>query len=147
MQHSLEQRYAIKFCVKLAKSPTKTFDIIKQAYPDVTLARSNAFWWHQALLEGQEEVANEDNAGIPSTNTDNVACVYTVLNSYHRLSIRLIAQMSNLPKSIVCDIVLVHLMCKACTKMVPKMLSDDLKLLQGKVWQENFSICERDPQF
>ena len=40
MQRSLEQRYAIKFCVKLGKSATETFDMIKQAYPDVALARS-----------------------------------------------------------------------------------------------------------
>jgi hypothetical protein len=40
MQRLLEQRYAIKFCVKLGKSATETFDKIKQAYPDVALARS-----------------------------------------------------------------------------------------------------------
>ncbi|XP_057652741.1 protein GVQW3-like [Diorhabda carinulata] len=96
MQRSLEQRYAIKFCVKLGKSATETFDMIKQAYPDVALARSGVFRWHQAFLEGREEVADEDRAGRPSTstNTDNVTRVRKVLNTDRRLSIRLIAQMS-----------------------------------------------------
>ncbi|XP_018355139.1 PREDICTED: putative uncharacterized protein FLJ37770 [Trachymyrmex septentrionalis] len=111
MQRSLEQRYAIKFCVKLGKSATETFDMIKQAYPDVALARSGVFRWHQAFLEGREEVADEDRAGRPSTstNTDNVTRVHKVLNSDRRLSIRLIAQMLNLPKSVVHDIVTEHL--------------------------------------
>ncbi|XP_057662561.1 uncharacterized protein LOC130897628 isoform X5 [Diorhabda carinulata] len=110
MQRSLEQRYAIKFCVKLGKSATETFDMIKQAYPDVALARSGVFRWHQAFLEGREEVADEDRAGRPSTstNTDNVTRVRKVLNTDRRLSIRLIAQMLNLPKSVVHDIVTEH---------------------------------------
>ncbi|KYN38975.1 hypothetical protein ALC56_06627 [Trachymyrmex septentrionalis] len=56
--------------------------MIKQAYPDVALARSGVFRWHQAFLEGREEVADEDRAGRPSTSTaigpprrDNEPCV------------------------------------------------------------------------
>lgn len=91
MQRSLEQRYAIKFCVKLGKSKAETFDMIKQAYPDVALPRSGVFRWHKAFLEGREEVADEDRAGRPSTstNTDNATRVREVLNSDRRLSIRL----------------------------------------------------------
>jgi hypothetical protein len=81
--------------VKLGKSATKTFDMIKQAYPDAVLARSGVFWWHQAFLEGREEVTDENRVGrhSTSTNTDNVTRVRKVLNSDRRLSIRLIAQM------------------------------------------------------
>jgi hypothetical protein len=32
MQHSVDQRYAIKFCIKLEKSATKTLAIIQKAY-------------------------------------------------------------------------------------------------------------------
>ena len=35
-----EQTYVVKFCVKLGKSATETFDMIKQAYQDEALARS-----------------------------------------------------------------------------------------------------------
>lgn len=138
MQRSLEQRYAIKFCVKLGKSATETFDMIKQAYPDDALARSGVFRWHKAFSEGREEVADEDRAGRPSTstNTDNVTRVSKVLNSDRRLSIRLIPQMLNLPKSVVHDIVTEHLnMRKVCAKMVPKVLTDDQKLRRVEVCQ------------
>lgn len=108
MQRSLEQRYAIKFCVKLGKSATETFNIIKQAYPDIALARSGVLRWHQAFLEGWDEVADKNRAGrhSTSTNTVNVTRVRKALNSLsdRRLNIRLIAQMLNLPKSVVHDI-------------------------------------------
>lgn len=150
MQRSLEQRYAIKFCVKLGKSATETFDMIKQAYPDDVLVRSGVFRWHKAFSEGREEVADEDRAGRPSTstNTDNVTRVRKVLNSDRRLSICLIAQMLNLSKSVVHDIVTEHLnMRKVCAKMVPKVLTDGQKLRRVEVCQENLNMCESDPQF
>jgi hypothetical protein len=47
----------------------------------------------KGLLEGQEEVADENHAGGPSTltKTDNVTRSGKVLNSDRRISIRLIA--------------------------------------------------------
>ncbi|KYN40227.1 hypothetical protein ALC56_05172 [Trachymyrmex septentrionalis] len=109
MQRSLEQRYAIKFCVKLGKSATETLDMIKQAYPDVALARSGVFRWHQAFLESRKE-------------------------SDRRLSIRLIAQMLNLPKSVVHDIVTEHLNMR---KMVPKMPS----VTPSMPWKSRWQRC------
>ncbi|KAK2716562.1 hypothetical protein QYM36_006893 [Artemia franciscana] len=66
-----------------------------------------------------------------------------------RLSICLIAQTLNLPKSVVHDIVTVHLnMRKVCAKMVPKVLTDDQELRQVEVCQENLDSfiwkCSRD---
>jgi hypothetical protein len=101
-------------------------------------------------LEGREEVANEDHAGRPSnsTKTDNVTRVHQVLNSDRQLNIRLIAQMLNLSKSAVHDIVSVHLnMHKVCAKRVPKVLTDDQKLWRAEVCQENLNLFESDPRF
>ena len=56
--------------------------------------------------------------------------------------------MLNLPKSVTRDIVTVHLnMRKVCTKMVPKVLTDDQKLRRVEVCQENLNMCKCDPQF
>ena len=43
MQCSLEQRYAVTFCMNLDKYATETFDMTKQAYLNVALARSGVF--------------------------------------------------------------------------------------------------------
>jgi hypothetical protein len=37
MRENIEQRYAIKFCVKLKKSATETFSSLTEAYGDATL--------------------------------------------------------------------------------------------------------------
>jgi len=39
MQENIEQRYTIKFCVKLNKSATETFASLTEAYGDATLSR------------------------------------------------------------------------------------------------------------
>ena len=40
MQENIEQRYAVKFCVKLNKSATETFASLTKAYGDATLSRT-----------------------------------------------------------------------------------------------------------
>jgi len=40
MQENIEQRYAIKFCVKLNKSATEMFASLTEAYGDATLSRT-----------------------------------------------------------------------------------------------------------
>ena len=49
MQENIEQRYAIKFCVKLNKSATETFASLTEAYGDATLSRTMVFKWHKAF--------------------------------------------------------------------------------------------------
>ena len=43
MQENIEQRYVIKFCVKLNKSDTERFATLTEAYGDVTLLRTMVF--------------------------------------------------------------------------------------------------------
>jgi hypothetical protein len=43
MQENIEQRYAIKFCVKLNKSSTETFASLTEAYGDATLLMTVVF--------------------------------------------------------------------------------------------------------
>ena len=38
MERTVEQRYAVKFCFKLGKSVSETFELIKQAYGDDALS-------------------------------------------------------------------------------------------------------------
>ena len=52
MQEDIEQRYAIKFCVKLNKSATEIFVSLTEAYGDDTLSRTMVFKWHKAFKEG-----------------------------------------------------------------------------------------------
>jgi hypothetical protein len=55
MQHSVDQRYAIKFCVKLEKSVTETIAMIQKTYGKYALLKSQVFRWHKTFREGRED--------------------------------------------------------------------------------------------
>jgi len=98
MQENIEQRYAIKFCVKLNKSATETFASLTQAYGDATLSRSMVFEWHKAFKEGRENVQDDTRSGRPisSTNDQNVEVLRAVMAKYRRLSVRMICKRNGL---------------------------------------------------
>ncbi|KAJ8958712.1 hypothetical protein NQ318_016439 [Aromia moschata] len=67
MQRSLEQRMAIKFCVKLEKSAAETIPMLKKAFGVDCLSDRQIFRWHKAFAEGRKDVNDENRAGRPST--------------------------------------------------------------------------------
>ena len=71
MQENIEQRYAIKFCVKLNKSATETSASLTEAYGDATLSRTMVFKWHKAIKEGQENVEDNPRSGRPISSTND----------------------------------------------------------------------------
>ncbi|KAJ8956036.1 hypothetical protein NQ318_006312 [Aromia moschata] len=101
MQRSLEQRMAIKFCVKLEKRAAKTIPMLKKAFGVDCLSDSS---------------------------DDNVKRVRDLLNTDRLLSVRLISETLDITKTIVHKIVSESLgMRTVCAKLVPKVLTDDQK--------------------
>jgi len=126
MQENIEQRYAIKFCVKLNKSATETFASLTEAYGDATLSRTVVFKWHKAFKESRANVNDDPRSGGPisSTNDQNMQVVRAVVVKDRRLNVRMIAEETGLDKSAVHRILTDHLhMRKNCAKLVPKNLS------------------------
>jgi hypothetical protein len=64
----MEDRAAIKFCVKLKKTATKTFEMLKSAYGEEYLSRTSVFEWHKRFKEGQKSLQDDDWKGHPSTS-------------------------------------------------------------------------------
>jgi len=88
MERSIEQRYSIKFCVRLGKTPTEALPLIKEAYKNEALSKAQVFRWHGG---GRESVENLERSGRPSTATSDksIAKVRDMLNSGRRLSLRM----------------------------------------------------------
>ncbi|KAG8224029.1 hypothetical protein J437_LFUL001106 [Ladona fulva] len=99
----IQATLSIKFCSKLNKSLVKTHKLTVHAYGDSALSCSQVLRWLKAFKEGQEEVANNPCAGRSSTRTtyDNLAYVSDLFNSDHWLSVRMIAENLNIPKTII----------------------------------------------
>ena len=57
-QDTLEERYAIKFRVKLGKNATETYGILQTAFRP-----SCIFEWHKTFKEGRESVRDDERCG------------------------------------------------------------------------------------
>jgi len=107
MQRSLEQRYAINFCAKLGKAGSETLHLLRTAYGDIVLSSAQVLRWYKAFKYRRESVEDEQRAGSPSTSrTENsVARVKAVLDRDRRLSVLLMAEEVELPKTDVYGII------------------------------------------
>ena len=58
-EDTLEERYAIKFCLKLGQNSTETYGMLQTAFrPSCT-----SFVWHKRFKEGRESVRNDERCG------------------------------------------------------------------------------------
>jgi hypothetical protein len=64
----MEQHIDVKFCVKLGKSATETYNLLKEVYGDECLSRTQVFEWFKSFKEGREEIRDDQCAGCPSTS-------------------------------------------------------------------------------
>ena len=64
---NVEQRANVKFCVKLGKSTTEMYDLLKKVYGDECLSRTQVFEWFKRFKEGREEIRDDQRPGHPST--------------------------------------------------------------------------------
>ena len=83
-ERSIEQRYSIKFCVRLGRTPTETLPLIKDAYKDEALSKAQVFRLHSEFRNGRDSVEDLERFGRPSTATsdESIAKVRDLLNSF-----------------------------------------------------------------
>ena len=127
MEQNLEQRYAIKFCVKLNKTATETFALIQEAYGSKAMSRGRVFEWHHRFRGGQESVSDENRSGRPSTTStdDNKARVDGIVMQDRRVTVREIADQTQIPKSSVQGIIDDLGYHKVCARWVPRLLTEE----------------------
>ena len=150
MERSLEQRYAIKFCVRLGKDATETYQMLQEAFKEECISKSQCGRWHKAFKEGREEVTDEHRSGRPTTarTDENVQRVREVLSSDRRLSIQAIADTLNLSTFAVHGIVTADLqMIKVCAKFVQKVLTEVQKEVRVSRSDELLELIRNDPGF
>ena len=62
-EDTLEERYAIKFCFKLAKNATETYGMFQTAFGASCMNRASVFEWHKRFKEGRESVRDDERCG------------------------------------------------------------------------------------
>jgi len=69
---SFEQKANIKFCFKIGKTFTETFQLMKQVYGDDCLSRTRVHEWFQRFQSGREDINDNEHVGQPkSVITEN----------------------------------------------------------------------------
>jgi len=127
---NVEQRVNVKFCVKLGKCATETYDLLKKVYGDECLSHTQVFEWFKMFKEGREEIGNDQRYGRPSTpkTGTNIEKIGEIVRQNRCLSIRAVAELINIDKETVRQILHNNFnMKKVCSKMVPRLLTPEQK--------------------
>ena len=100
---NVEQRVNVKFCVKLRKSTTEMYDLLKKVYGDECLSRTQVFEWFKRFKEGREETGDDQrpcHSSTPKTDA-NIQKVGEIVQQNRRLSIQAVAELINIDKETV----------------------------------------------
>jgi len=100
---NVEQRVNVIFCVKLGKSATETYDLLKKVYGDECLSCTQVFEWFKRFKEGRKEIGDDQHPGRPSTSKTeaNIEKVGEIVRQNRPLSIRGVAEVINTDKETV----------------------------------------------
>jgi len=86
--------------VKIGKSVTETFEMLKIAFREEAMGRTQMYEWWKLFKEGRTSVDDDLRSGQPSTSkTDNVAKVREVIHSNRRLTVREVAEEVSISKT------------------------------------------------
>ena len=117
---NVEQRTNIKFCVKLGKMATETFNMLLEVYSNSCMSWTRVFEWHKQFVDGRLSVEDDAKPGRPcSVKTDvNIKKVQELVRTNCRLTIRMMVDQLGINKELVRSILVDNLgMRKVCAKM------------------------------
>jgi hypothetical protein len=85
-----EQRVCIKFCQKLGKTATETYEMLHQAFGETVLSRSKTFEWYSRFKNGHKSIKDDSHTGQPSMvrTNETVDYVNAVIHVSRLLTIR-----------------------------------------------------------
>ena len=90
MSEFVEQRSAIKFCLRNEISVAETFRMLQKAFGDLSMSQKNVYKWYKDFKEGREHVDDLERPGRSSTSTDeqHVNQIKELVHTHLRFTIR-----------------------------------------------------------
>jgi len=144
-----EQLINMKFLVKLKKSPTECYKLLKEAYGENSLSRARVFEWYKRFSEGRESTEDDQRPGRPVSvsTSQTVTKINEIVRGDRRMSILMIAEIVNADKETVRKILHDELnMKKVCAKLVPKNLAPDQKLVRQQICSDFLERLDEEPE-
>jgi len=143
-----EQRVCIKFCVRLGKTGSEFFEMLKQAFGDSCMSRSRTFEWFGRFKNGRTSTAYDDRSGRASTATtpSKVEEVRAAVNQDRRRIIHDLCAEVGIGYGSCQRILTEQLnMHRIAAKFVPKVLTQDRKDSRIAICQELKETVINDP--
>ena len=99
----MKKRINLKFLVKLKKTPTECFKLLKEIYGEDMLSKTQIFEWDKRFEKGCKEVEDDPKMGQPSTTRtdENITRVKQLEQSDHRLTVQMISNEQSLNRESV----------------------------------------------
>jgi len=145
-----EQRICMKFCLKLGKIFTETFQMLQQAYGEDCLSRKQCYEWYQRFKSGRTSIKHDPKSGRPSSSTgdNHIEKVHSVIRENLRLTIHEVSEEVGICKSSCHTILTEKLkMHRAAAKFVPRLLTEEQKQNRVTVSQELLDHSNSDENF
>jgi len=142
---NVEQCVNVKFCVKLTKYATETYDLLKKVYGDLVLK-------FLSDLKGlnREEIGDDQRPGRPSTSKTNanIEKVAKFFRQNRRLSIRAVAEKINIDKEALRQILHNNFDTKKmCSNMVLRLLTLAQKEIRMNICTDILQNTENNQNF
>ena len=150
MNNLKEQRFAVKFCVKLGKSTMETFAMLNMAFGDVAMKRATCFTWHKRFKNGPLSVEDDERSGRPSTSTDDphIDEINTLVQANRCLTVRELAEECGISIGSCHHILTEELkMHRVAAKFVPRLMTSDQQAHRVQVCQDLLDHSENDKEF
>ncbi|KAJ8944261.1 hypothetical protein NQ318_013673 [Aromia moschata] len=126
----LEQRAAVKFCFLLGKNAAETVLMLKTAYKDDAMGKTQVYEWFARFENGDMSIDDKPHTGRPSTagNDENVKKIRELVITDRRQTIDQLSEIRGLSWSSVQRILTEDLgMKRVAAKFVPLALADNQK--------------------
>lgn len=145
-----EQRTCIKFCFKLGKTATETYQMLRTAYGEEAMGKSQAFEWFSKFKRGVTSVKDENRLGRPTSSktNKNIDRVREMVLNDRRITIRELSDALALSFGSVQSILKDDLnMRRIAAKFVPRLLSNDQKESRVIACTDLKEQLKNDPRF
>ena len=147
---SFEQRANIKFCFKIGKTFTETFELMKKVYGDDCLSRARVHEWFTRFRDGCEDINDNEHTGRPkSVITENsIEIVRKFIKNEPKSSLKFMESELNISKTSIYRILTDHLgLRKVCARFIPHKLTEDQKLLRIQHSKDLIKEARKDENF